>query len=67
MKMLTLVCCALLPCAALAKSPPINPNCDLNCSYGITYPHDHEVDTACVDFCLDHYHTLTQCTRSCSN
>lgn len=28
---------------------------------------DHQVDTACVDFCIDKRHTLNDCMRSCTS
>lgn len=32
------------------------------------YPRsDYKVDNACVDFCLDYEHTLSECQKSCSN
>lgn len=29
--------------------------------------YDYQVDTACVDICIDKTHTLQRCMRSCSN
>lgn len=32
------------------------------------YPtEDFQVDNACVDFCLDYEHTLSECQKSCRN
>lgn len=57
----------------VADNRPHTPSC--NCPahynyYGYNFPSsmfDYEVDTACVDFCIDKKHTAEQCMRVCSN
>lgn len=35
--------------------------------YYINNDNHHDIDTACVDFCIDKRHTLNQCTAACTN
>lgn len=45
-------------------------NCPLHANYyGYNFPSsmfDYEVDTACVDFCIDKEHTVEHCMHVCS-
>ena len=46
-----------------------NYSCPGQYYYGYNFDsstYDYQVDTACVDFCIDKEHTLQQCMRSCS-
>jgi len=46
-----------------------NYSCPGQYYYGYNFDsstYDYQVDTTCVDFCIDKEHTLQQCMRSCS-
>lgn len=45
------------------KDRPVTTSCPDQCySYN-----EYKVDNACVDFCLDYEHSLSECQKSCTN